>query len=91
MTLERFLPKVFLEAALLGFSIIVLAMIREPLGFGCISLPGGVYGMIEHFNAQGFSPFLAVSASSGGLLILGYILAFYRRYKNHLLRLGEPA
>lgn len=75
------LARAFLEALILGILVIALALIREPLGFGSLSLPGGVGGMITFINGEGrFFPVRLISASSGALILLGYGLVLFRRY-----------
>ncbi|MDR2491143.1 MAG: hypothetical protein LBD20_07055 [Spirochaetaceae bacterium] len=67
------------------FSISVLmfafALIREPLGYASLSLPGGKAGIIELFNRGGGFPYAVefIARSAGVLLILGYVLAAFRR------------
>ncbi|MDR2617536.1 MAG: hypothetical protein LBC62_01585 [Treponema sp.] len=79
------LPRVFLEALCLGLLIIALSLIREPLGLGSLSLPGGPGGIFELFSSEdpgGFFPVRIFSVSSGGLLLLGYILAVFRYFRS---------
>jgi hypothetical protein len=74
------LARAFLEALVLGILVIALALIREPLGFGSLSVPGGAGGIITVINGEGlFFPIRLVSASSGALILLGYGLAVFRR------------
>jgi Na+-translocating ferredoxin:NAD+ oxidoreductase RnfE subunit len=71
------MPSVLMRAAVLGALILALALIREPLGFGSLSLPGGPGGLIEIFHVPPL--FRIVSGSSGALMILAAILALYRK------------
>jgi hypothetical protein len=51
---------------------------------GTFSIPGGSQGTIELFYSYGvdhFAPVRVLSASSGGLLLLGYGTAVYRYLK----------
>jgi Na+-transporting NADH:ubiquinone oxidoreductase subunit NqrD len=77
------LLRVGLEALNLGLIIIAVSLIREPLGFGSLSLPGGKGGFFELFSSEGegFFPVRLLSVSSGGLLLLGYIAAVYRYFQ----------
>jgi hypothetical protein len=78
------LPRVFLEAACLGLLVVALSLIREPLGLGSLSLPGGTGGIFEIFSVEGgenFFPLRILSVSSGALLILGYITAAFRYFR----------
>ncbi|MDR2071187.1 MAG: hypothetical protein LBP81_07225 [Treponema sp.] len=71
------------EALTLGLLILAFALIREPLGFGSFSVPGGMKGSLEILG-KGENPLLPVqimSSSAGALLLFGYGLAIYRREK----------
>jgi hypothetical protein len=65
------------EALILGMLILGLALIREPLGFGSISVPGLD---ITRFVRE--EPLRFLQASSGALILLGYGIAVYRHYRN---------
>jgi hypothetical protein len=83
--LEEALPRFLIEAACLGLLIIGLSLLREPLGLGSLSFPGGDGGIIELFSAgddAGFFPIKILAVSGGGFLILGYIVAVYRFFRN---------
>jgi len=79
---EKFLESVS-EALLLGVLIIILALIREPVGYMSLSLPGGVQGIVLLFSFDPESSVAVrlISSSSGALLILGYCYGLYRHYK----------
>jgi Na+-transporting NADH:ubiquinone oxidoreductase subunit NqrD len=64
------------QAASLGILIFALALIREPLGFATLSVPGGSQGIIELFNLGNESalPIQVISLSSGAMFLLAYIL-----------------
>ena len=73
-----------LEALLLALVIIAFALIREPLGLGTLSVPGGVQGIVEIFgdpDREGFVPARILSVSGGGLLLLGYGTALFRSFR----------
>jgi len=72
-----------LEAIVMANVILALALIREPLGLGTLSFPGGAQGIIEVFNNQGdgFVPARLLSATAGGLLLLGYAVALFRYFR----------
>lgn len=73
--------RALLEAVVMANIILALALIREPLGMGTLSFPGGVQGIVELFNSEEGHTFVLariLSASSGGLLLLGYVTALYR-------------
>jgi len=70
-----------LEAVSLAGIILAFALIREPLGLGTLSVPSATQGIRELFSREGtdsFIPAQIISASSGGLLLLGYGTAMYR-------------
>jgi hypothetical protein len=70
------------ESMILGALILGLSLIREPLGYGCLSLPGiqrGIVNFIE-FPQGTRLPVRIVAASPGALLLLGYGLALFRRF-----------
>ncbi|MFP3089816.1 hypothetical protein LQZ21_05765 [Treponema sp. TIM-1] len=85
---EDALAKALLEALVLGGMILALALIREPLGFGSLSIPGGTWGIIELFNrdTEGIIPLRIISSSTGAFLLLGYGRALFRYYRK---RAGE--
>ncbi|MDR2068655.1 MAG: hypothetical protein LBP71_02170 [Spirochaetaceae bacterium] len=85
---EDALARALLEALVLGILIIALALIREPLGFGSLSVPGGTFGIIELFNhdTEGIIPLWIISSSTGAFLLLGYGMALFRFYRK---RAGE--
>jgi Na+-transporting NADH:ubiquinone oxidoreductase subunit NqrD len=87
--------KALLEALTLGGVLIALALIREPLGFGSLTLPGGPQGLVTLFApasslAVNYFPARIIAGASGGLLLLGYILALFRRLKRRFYREGAP-
>jgi len=73
----------FAEALVAGVLIVIISLIREPLGFRSLSLPGGVQGiMLFHpFGAESPLYLRLLSSSSGALLLLGYLLGMYRHFK----------
>jgi Na+-transporting NADH:ubiquinone oxidoreductase subunit NqrD len=72
------------ESLTYGALIVIIALIREPLGFSSLSLPGGTQGitMLFSFSGQLFLPVRIIASSSGALLLLGYMIALYRNFKN---------
>jgi hypothetical protein len=80
---EDALSRALLEALVLGALILALALIREPLGFGSLSIPGGTFGIIELFNYDtgGSLSLRIISSSTGAFLLLGYGVAFFRFYQ----------
>jgi hypothetical protein len=61
------------DSLVLGVLIIAMSLIREPLGLGSVSFPGGVQGIVEISGGpqEGFFPVRIFAVSGGGLLILG--------------------
>jgi Na+-transporting NADH:ubiquinone oxidoreductase subunit NqrD len=80
---EEAFTKALLEALVLGGILIALALIREPLGFGSLSLPGGVQGIVILASSGStlYFPVQIIASASGGLLILGYGLSLFRHFK----------
>jgi len=79
------------EALAAGLLIVILSLIREPLGFRSLSLPGGAHGiMMLHPFGEDSPLFLRLlSGSFGALLLLGYLLWAYRQVKSKRLGAGE--
>jgi hypothetical protein len=75
------LTKAYSEAAALSALIIVFALIREPLGFCTLSLPGGSEGIFFLFIAEeeAFFPIRVIAATPGALFLLGYGIVLFRR------------
>jgi len=73
----------FSEVLILGALIIIFALIREPLGYLSLSLPGGARGIIFlfSFSTESFLPIRLITCSSGALLLLGYFFGLYRYFK----------
>jgi len=70
----------FFEAVSLGVLLLAFALIREPLGYMSLSLPGGVQGsvMLFSFNVEFLLPVLLIASSGGALLLLGYFWGVYK-------------
>jgi len=71
------------EALILGALIVIFALIREPLGFLSLSLPGGAHGIILlfSFKTESFLPVRLIASSAGALLLLGYFLGLYGYFR----------
>ena len=79
--------RALLEAIVLGAIILGFALIREPLGMGTLSFPGGAQGIVELFNSHEADPVPLVrilSVSAGGLLLLGYGIALFRYFRERI-------
>jgi uncharacterized membrane protein len=72
------------KAAVLACLTIVFSIVREPLSYCSLSLPGTAYGMITimYFKSNSFFPIGIFAASSGALMLLGYIICLYQYGKN---------
>jgi Na+-transporting NADH:ubiquinone oxidoreductase subunit NqrD len=98
LALKEAILKAFLEALVLAVLLIGLALIREPLGFGSLTLPGGPQGLVVLFSpgASGppggtvYFPMRIIAGASGGLLLLGYALILFRRFKYRFVREDAP-
>jgi Na+-transporting NADH:ubiquinone oxidoreductase subunit NqrD len=94
MPLLLAVKKCFFENLSFGVLIMAVALIREPLGYATLSLPGGSSGIIELFNKEGRFPFtIEIAAlSSGAFLLIGFIMVLFRileRRKTERRRTGE--
>jgi len=59
---------------------------------GALSIPGSVQGIAEIYkgqNAETFLPGRILSISAGGLLLLGYLIALYRYFRNRSGNVSE--
>ncbi|MCL2190687.1 MAG: hypothetical protein FWB79_01715 [Treponema sp.] len=71
------------EALVAGALLVLVSLVREPLGFRSLSLPGGAQGiMLFHpFGAESPLYLRLLSGSAGALLLLGYLLGIYRHFR----------
>jgi hypothetical protein len=65
------------ESFIMGMLILAVALIREPLGFGSLSVPG--FDIVRFVTE---APLRFFQSSAGALVILGYALAVYRHHRN---------
>ena len=72
------------EAGIWGLLLLILALIREPLGLLSLSVPGGAQGIIFLFsvNHESLFPVRIIAGSSGALLLLGYGVGLYRFFRS---------
>jgi hypothetical protein len=70
----------FFESLSFGALTMIVALIREPLGYATLSLPGGRGGIIELFGKEDRFPFAVEIAalSSGAFLLVGFIMVLFR-------------
>ncbi|MDR1024893.1 MAG: hypothetical protein LBL56_04140 [Treponema sp.] len=70
------------EGLVLSALILGLSLIREPLGYGCLSLPGIRQGLVNFikFPQDSRLPVRIIAAAPGALFLLGYGLALFRRF-----------
>jgi hypothetical protein len=75
------LTRAYSEAATLSAVLVVFSLIREPLGFCTLSLPGGPEGIFFLFIAEeeAFFPIRVIAAAPGALFLLGYGIVLFRR------------
>ncbi|MDR0760432.1 MAG: hypothetical protein LBF74_10055 [Treponema sp.] len=80
------------ESLTLGLLILAFALVREPLGFGSLSLPGGMRGCIKLLGngENSLFPIQVIGGSAGALLLFGYGLALYRQERKRQFH-REPA
>jgi hypothetical protein len=79
LPLSHAIKNCFFESFYLGLLIAVIALIREPLGYATLSIPGGSGGIIELFNKDGGFPFAIeiISLASGAFLLIGCIMVVF--------------
>jgi hypothetical protein len=78
---DEVFPEARREPLSLGVSMMAFSLIREPLGFAAISIPGGSRGITELFSADGGNsyPMQLLSSSTGALILLAYAIVIFRR------------
>lgn len=71
------------EALIVSFCILIFSLFREPFGFGALSLPTreGISEILTSNIAHDLA-IRSVAATSGGLILLGFIVGFYRIAKD---------
>jgi hypothetical protein len=91
MEIEDALFRALSEAASTGILIIAVALIREPLGFGSLSLPGGSGGIVRFFTSEksAYFPMWIFATSSGALILLGYGIILFNRLKEIKLKMEQ--
>jgi hypothetical protein len=74
------------QAGSLAGLIIAFSIIREPLSYCTLSFPGTHMGMVTimYFSSGAFFPMSIFTASSGALLLLGYIICLYQYGKGKI-------
>jgi hypothetical protein len=76
-----------LEALSLGILIVALSLIREPIGFMALSLPGGARGIVElSYDWDFIIPMHIFSSSAGGLILLGYVVALFQSVRSQYFK-----
>ncbi|GHV15948.1 hypothetical protein FACS189493_0780 [Spirochaetia bacterium] len=81
--MKEALGRAFSEAFVFGLLIFALALIREPLAYGSLSVPGGPLGIRELFSSGDgeFFPVRIAGSAAGAFLLLGYGIACFRRFR----------
>jgi hypothetical protein len=92
LALDEAVFRAFAEAAVLGGLIIAFSLIREPLGYFSLSLPGGVHGIVKIVSSgeTAFLPIRIIAGSAGALLLLGYGVGLYRYFRNQRVPMENP-
>ncbi|MCL2809520.1 MAG: hypothetical protein FWD24_05585 [Treponema sp.] len=74
------------QAVSLAGLIVAFSIVREPLSYCSLSLPGTYQGMITimYFSENSFFPISIFSSSAGALLLLGYIICMYQYGKGKI-------
>jgi hypothetical protein len=82
LDLSEALGRALSEAAVFGGMIVIFSIIREPLGFSSLSIPGGSQGITLLFTFENdFLPIRFIASSAGALLLLGYGAGLYRHFR----------
>jgi hypothetical protein len=83
LSLKDTLSSAVSESLILGLLVVIFALVREPIGYSSLSLPGGARGIVLlfSFDAESFFPVHIIAIPSGALLLLGYFLGLYRYFK----------
>jgi len=79
------------EAAVLSLLVIIISLIREPLAFCSLTMPGTYQGIVTlvSFNEGFIFPVRIFTGSAGALLLLGYITGLYNFFKKNNHTRGE--
>jgi hypothetical protein len=79
------------HAFVLSGLLIAFSVVREPLSYCSLSLPGSYRGLIKviQFNENSFLPIRLLVSSSGALILLGYITGMYQYSKNNIFPGGR--
>jgi hypothetical protein len=74
------------QAAMLAVLTILFSIVREPLSYCSLSLPGSADGLVPimFFRSGSFFPIGIFASSAGALLLLGYIICIYQYSKNSI-------
>jgi len=80
------MKRIMLEALVISFIILLFSLVREPFGYGALSLPAKE-GIIEILTSDIASDIAvkSIASSGGGLILLGFIVGFYRIIKDMFL------
>jgi Na+-transporting NADH:ubiquinone oxidoreductase subunit NqrD len=82
LTIKDALYAAAAEALAASLLLIAFSLFREPLGYGSLSLPGGIRGIIELFSLQEEAfPIQLIASAPGALFLLGYIILAFRLIK----------
>jgi hypothetical protein len=75
------------QAAILTCLLILFSIIREPLSYCSLSLPGTHQGMITtmYFTENSFLPIGIFASSAGALLLLGFVISLYQYTKSFIM------
>ena len=73
-----------------GICTVLISLLREPLGLGSLSLPGGAQGLLLFFpfGPDAPAPLRLLAGSAGALLLCGYLLALFRHFREKFRKGG---
>jgi hypothetical protein len=72
------------EAAVLALLMIIISLIREPLSYNTLSVPGTYMGIVSliSFTSESSFQIRIISNSASALLLLGYATGLYRYFRS---------
>jgi hypothetical protein len=80
------MKKTIVEALVISLIILLFSLVREPFGFGALSLPTneGIKEILTSDIASDIA-IKSIATASGGLIVLGFIVGLYRIVKDMFL------
>lgn len=85
-TSSAVMKKSIIQSIIIGAIILLFSLVREPFGFGALSLPSreGIVEILTSEIAYDMA-IRTVALTSGGLILLGFVVGFYRIFKEMII------